>query len=48
MGIVVEKIRATEVAKDTVGWLAKIKGLMAEEDIIALFYSVCKDCAGGS
>ena len=42
-----EKIRLMEDSNGSLECLAKIKGLIAEEDIRALFYIVCNACAGG-
>lgn len=41
------KIRLMEDSNRSLGCLSKIKGLIAEEDIRALFYIICDACAGG-
>lgn len=41
------KIRLMEDSNSSLGCLSKIKGLIAEEDIRALFYIICDACAGG-
>ena len=42
-----EKVRLMEDSNRSLECLAKVKGLLAEEDVRVLFYIVCNACAGG-